>query len=73
MSDSVLQLLLKGTGETIMMTFLSCFFGFILGLPIGIYLFLSRQGQLLENKITHRLVAFVESVKILLWAIQTSP
>jgi len=62
MSDSVLQLLLKGTGETIMMTFLSCFFGFILGLPIGIYLFLSRQGQLLENKITHRLVAFFVNV-----------
>ena len=51
MSEAVINLLLKGTWETVLMTFVSGFFGFLLGLPIGIFLFLTRKGQLLENKL----------------------
>lgn len=50
MSDQVFNLLLSGTLETLTMTFLSGFFGFVLGLPLGIYLFLTRKHQLLETK-----------------------
>ncbi|ROH88961.1 D-methionine ABC transporter permease MetI [Chryseobacterium cucumeris] len=53
-SDTVIALLAKGTWETVYMTFLSGFFGFVLGLPVGIMLFLTRKGQLLENTAYHR-------------------
>jgi D-methionine transport system permease protein len=54
LSDTVIALLAKGTWETVYMTFLSGFFGFVLGLPVGIMLFLTRKGQLLENAVYHR-------------------
>lgn len=54
MSDPIISLLAKGTWETIVMTFASGFFGFILGLPIGITLFLTRKEQVLEHAFLHR-------------------
>ena len=62
MSDQVLDLLLSGTLETLMMTFLSGFFGFLMGLPLGIYLFLTRKHQLLENKTMHQIVSLLVNV-----------
>lgn len=62
MSDQVLNLLLSGTLETLMMTFLSGFFGFMIGLPLGIYLFLTRKHQLLENKTMHQIVSLLVNV-----------
>jgi len=44
------------------MTFVSGFFGFSLGLPIGIFLFLTRKGQLLENKLINQILAFFVNV-----------
>ncbi|MDM1293149.1 methionine ABC transporter permease MetI [Sphingobacterium sp. N143] len=62
MSDQVFNLLLSGTLETLMMTFLSGFFGFLIGLPLGIYLFLTRKHQLLENKSMHQIVSLIVNV-----------
>lgn len=62
MSDQVLDLLLSGTLETLMMTFLSGFFGFVIGLPLGIYLFLTKKHQLLENKTMHQIVSLLVNV-----------
>jgi len=50
MSDPIVSLLLAGTGETIFMTIVSGLFGFLLGLPTGIVLFMTRKGQVLENR-----------------------
>lgn len=50
MYDSMVELLIKGTWETIAMTFVSGFFGFVLGLPLGVALFITRKGQIKENK-----------------------
>lgn len=49
MSDAIVSLLLTGTGETIFMTLVSGFFGFLIGLPTGIVLFMTRNGQVLQN------------------------
>ncbi|MDB5022148.1 MAG: DL-methionine transporter permease subunit [Pedobacter sp.] len=49
MSNSMISLLLNGTLETILMTFLSGFFGFVLGLPTGVLLFMTRKGEPLQN------------------------
>lgn len=62
MSDSIINLLFQGTIETIVMTLVSGFFGFVLGLPTGIFLFLTRKGQLLENKISYQIVSIIVNI-----------
>jgi D-methionine transport system permease protein len=62
LSDAVIALLAKGTWETVYMTFLSGFFGFVLGLPVGILLFLTRKGQLLENTFYHRGLSVIVNI-----------
>lgn len=60
MSESMIYLLLEGTWETIVMTFVSGFFGFAMGLPTGILLFLTRRGQILESqKFNHTISTIV--------------
>lgn len=62
MSDAVISLLLKGTLETITMTLVSGLVGFLLGLPAGVLLFVSRKGQVLENRLLNRILSVVVSV-----------
>ena len=62
MSDSIIELLLKGTWETIVMTFVSGFFGFALGLPTGILLFLTRKNQILEQPVLNRILSVLVNV-----------
>jgi len=57
LNDTTLSLLSKGVWETVYMTFVSGFFGFVLGLPAGISLFLTRKGQLLENVVYNRILS----------------
>jgi D-methionine transport system permease protein len=58
----MLDLFLKGTWETVVMTFLSGFFGFVLGLPLGALLFASRKGQFLENRVVYSVLSAVINV-----------
>lgn len=46
----MIDLFLKGIWETIIMTFVSGFFGFVIGLPLGVWLFVTREGQIRENR-----------------------
>jgi D-methionine transport system permease protein len=62
MSDPLIWLLVKGTWETIVMTFVSGFFGFALGLPVGVLLFLTRTGQILEHRVVNRSVSVVVNI-----------
>ncbi|MET7253170.1 methionine ABC transporter permease MetI [Dyadobacter fermentans] len=62
MSDPVVSLLLSGLGETVFMTITAGIFGFILGLPTGIILFLTRQGQVLENRTLNGVISVVINV-----------
>lgn len=62
LSDSVISLLGKGLWETVYMTFVSGFFGFVLGLPVGILLFLTRKGQLLENAVYYRVISILVNI-----------
>lgn len=58
----MLLLLAKGTWETIVMTFVSGFFGFVIGLPTGVLLFLTRRGQVLERPILYRILSIVVNI-----------
>jgi len=62
MSDSMILLLFKGAWETIIMTFVSGFFGFVIGLPTGVMLFLTRKGQVLENRGLNNTVSVIVNV-----------
>lgn len=62
LDETTFSLLLKGLWETVFMTFVSGFFGFLLGLPIGIVLFLTRKGQLLENRLYNRVLSVFVNV-----------
>ena len=62
MSEAVFNLLLKGLLETVWMTIAAGFFGFLLGLPVGVFLFLTRNGQFLENRTAHRAASIIVNV-----------
>ena len=76
MSEAMVALFLKGIWETLAMTFVSGFFGFVVGLPIGVVLYISRPGQIVENnrvyRITSALVNIFRSIPfiiLLVWMI----
>src|SRR5690606_17220650 len=62
MSDPMILLLFKGAWETIVMTFVSGFFGFLIGLPTGVMLFLTRKGQVLENTSLNHTVSVLVNI-----------
>ena len=62
MSEAMLQLLLKGTLETMVMTLAGGFFGFVLGLPAGVLLFLTRKGQVLEHPVFNRITSVIVNI-----------
>jgi len=62
MSEAMLSLLVKGTIETIIMTVAGGFFGFVLGLPAGVLLFLTRKGSVLEHKLFNRLTSVIINI-----------
>jgi D-methionine transport system permease protein len=62
MSEPMFRMMLNGLWETIVMTFVSGFFGFVVGLPTGVLLFLTRQDQILSNKTVNRILSVVVNV-----------
>lgn len=62
MSEAMGWMLVNGLWETVVMTFVSGFFGFLIGLPTGVILFLTRKGQVLENRSVNRSVSVVVNI-----------
>jgi len=62
LNETTVTLLWNGLLETIFMTFASGLFGFLIGLPIGIILFLTRKDQLLENRFYNRLLSLIVNI-----------
>jgi D-methionine transport system permease protein len=58
----MVDLFLKGIWETVVMTFASGFFGFVMGLPLGVLLFMSRRGQILDNATLYAVLSAVINV-----------
>lgn len=59
MDEKIIGMLLEGIRDTLYMTLVSTFVGYILGLPIGILLNVSRESGLKPNKIIYRSIDFV--------------
>ena len=62
MSEAMLWLLTRGVWETLMMTFVSGFFGFVLGLPVGVLLYVTRPGQILANGALYRVLSALVNI-----------
>lgn len=52
----------RGIWETIVMTFVSGFFGFVLGLPIGVLLYITRPGQISANSTLYKTVSALVNI-----------
>lgn len=61
-SEATFLLLAKGTWETLVMTFSAGFFSILIGLPLGILLFLTRERQLLNNKSLNNSIALFVNI-----------
>ena len=50
MSDYIIDAIKNGVVETLVMTFFSALFSYIIGLPVGVILYSTSKGRLLQNK-----------------------
>ncbi|NIH15427.1 methionine ABC transporter permease MetI [Serratia symbiotica] len=57
MSEEMMWLMGRGVEETFMMTFISGFFGFVLGLPVGVLLYVTRPGQIIANNTLYKVLS----------------
>lgn len=55
MSEAMMGLLVRGVWETLAMTFVSGFFGFVIGLPVGVLLYVTRPAR---SSKTRNFIAF---------------
>jgi len=62
MSEPMLIMILQGLWETIVMTFVAGFFGFVLGLPTGVLLFMTRKGQVSESRLVNGIVSVLVNI-----------
>ncbi|ABM05220.1 ABC transporter substrate binding inner membrane protein [Psychromonas ingrahamii 37] len=60
--EGLLQLLLEALGETVAMVFASGFLGFVVGIPVGIVLHLSKKNGLLEHDLLNKILGIVVNI-----------
>ncbi|WP_028357432.1 methionine ABC transporter permease [Brackiella oedipodis] len=56
------DLIIEATIDTLLMTGWSLLFTVIIGLPLGVYLFLCSPGQLLENKAIYQVLSIIVNI-----------
>ncbi len=59
MNTEFTNLLLVGIAETLYMTLASTFFAYLLGIPLGMFLYATADSSLCPNKVLNALVGFV--------------
>lgn len=58
----MISLLIHGLWETIVMTFVSGGLGFLIGLPAGVLLFMTRKGEVLQSRAVNRIVSVIVNI-----------
>ncbi|STI97263.1 D-methionine ABC transporter permease [Escherichia coli] len=64
MSEPMMWLLVRGVWETLAMTFVSGFFGFVIGLPVGVLLYVTRPGQIIANAKLYRTISAIGTFSV---------
>ena len=62
MSDYIREAIFSGIFETLEMTFFASLFSYIVGLPLGVLLYATSKGRLLENKGINGVIGFIVNV-----------
>ena len=75
--NQLFSLLIQGSKETIYMVFLSVFFAYLIGIPVGVTLFLTDKRGILEcrivNSILGMIVNFLRSVPFIILLVAILP
>ena len=59
---AMIDMLLEGIRDTLYMTLLSTFFGYVLGLPLGIALAVTDEEGIQPNKVVYRILDFIVNI-----------
>ncbi|MBO4864267.1 MAG: ABC transporter permease [Eubacterium sp.] len=62
MTDYIRDAIIKGIFETLEMTFFSSLFAYIVGLPLGVILYVTSKGRLYENKAVNGAVGLLVNI-----------
>ncbi|MCR4961396.1 MAG: ABC transporter permease [Lachnospiraceae bacterium] len=77
MSEKVIEMLIKGIGETLYMTFGSVLVGYVIGLPLGILLYVTGKKGLRPNGVIYRffdiIINIIRSIPFLILLILLIP
>lgn len=61
-SSTVVSMIAQGVGETLLMTLISTFFGYLFGLPLGIILAVTDQGGIRQNRAVYRILDLISNI-----------
>lgn len=56
------QLLMEGTWDSILMTAISCAFAYVLGIPLGVCVLITAEGNLRPNRVIHSILGWIINV-----------
>ncbi len=62
MNDYIIDAIQKGILETLQMTFFASLFSYVVGLPLGVLLYATSKGRLLENKVVNFIVGLIVNI-----------
>lgn len=60
--STIAKMLLEGTGATLYMTLISTFFGYVLGLPMGIILAITDKEGIWPNAVIYKFLDFIANI-----------
>ncbi len=62
MTDYIVEAIQKGILETLQMTFFASLFSYLIGLPLGVLLYATSNGRLLENRVVNFIVGLIVNI-----------
>ena len=62
MSEEIVRMLLEGTRDTLYMTLVATFFGYVIGLPLGIALTVTDKNGICPNVIIYRILDVIVNI-----------
>ena len=62
MSSAEIRMIIAGIGETLLMVFVSTFFGYIFGLPLGVSLYMSDKDGIKPNALLYRILDIIVNI-----------
>ena len=59
---AVIDMIIAGIGETLYMTLVSTFFGYVFGLPLGVALTVTDKGGIKPNAVIYKILDFISNI-----------